>query len=161
MDALKLLKQQHDEARTMFKMVEKAESPAEKRRLMTELADALALHMAIEEQIFYPQTNAARTEDMLLEAVEEHLAAKRSLADILVARPEDKAFDAKVKVLREMIEHHMKEEEGDLFPAIKKQFDSEVLEAIGGQMEAMAAEMQDQNPRMSIPSETSEPAPIE
>lgn len=161
MDALKLLTQQHEEARTMFKMVEEAGSPAEKRRLMADLADELAIHMAIEEQIFYPQTNAARTEDMLLEAVEEHLAAKRSLADILIADPAEKAFDAKVKVLKEMTEHHMKEEEDELFPTVKKTFGADLLETIGDQMEALAAEMQDENPRLAIPNETSEPAPIE
>jgi hemerythrin-like domain-containing protein len=161
MDALKLLETQHREAEALFEMIEKADSPETKRRLMADLADALAVHMAIEEQIFYPQTNASRTEDLLLEAVEEHLAAKRSLADILIADPAEKAFDAKVKVLKEMIEHHVEEEEDELFPTIKKTFDAEALEAMGGQMEALAAEMQDENPRLEIPNETSAPAPIE
>src|SRR5688500_8847072 len=119
MDAIELLKQQHQEVKKLFAMIEEAEGD-DKAALVDELADNLAAHAAIEEEIFYPHTLSARTEDLLREAVEEHLSAKRLLADLLECDVDDDSYDAKIKVLKEQIEHHVEEEEGELFPKVKK-----------------------------------------
>ena len=80
MDAIELLMIQHEEAKALFKKIERAEDD-EKQDLFERVADALAVHATIEEKQFYPATRNARTEEMLQEAVEEHLAAKRIIAD--------------------------------------------------------------------------------
>ena len=93
MNAIELLEQQHKQVKKLFEEIEEAES-GEKEELFDEVADALAVHAAIEEQHFYPATKDARTEELLHEAVEEHLAAKRIIADLLEMDPEDPQFDA-------------------------------------------------------------------
>jgi hemerythrin superfamily protein len=160
-DALKLLKTQHDEAKQLFKKIEKAEGD-EKGELFDELADALAVHATIEEKHFYPATKNARTEELLQEAVEEHLNAKRVIADLLEMSPSDEQFDAKVKVLQEMIEHHIEEEEGELFPKVKKLLSADELEDLGVVMEDMAEDLKAQGaPRENVPAETGAAAPLE
>jgi hemerythrin superfamily protein len=159
MNAIDLLEQQHRDVEDLFSMIEEADGE-QKAELAAELADVLAAHATIEEQIFYPRTLSARTEDMLREAVEEHLSAKRLLADILQSRPSDEQFDAKIKVLKEQIEHHVEEEEGELFPAVKKLMKDQ-LEQIGEEMEALYAELQTGRPSENVPAETSAPAPLE
>jgi hemerythrin superfamily protein len=160
MNAIDLLEQQHREVEKLFKLIEDEEDGERKAELAAELADTLAAHATIEEQIFYPRTLSARTEDILREAVEEHLSAKRVLADILESRPSDEQFDAKIKVLKEQIEHHVEEEEEELFPAVKKLMKHQ-LEEMGAEMEAMFADLLQGRPSEDISAETSAPAPLE
>lgn len=160
MNAIELLETQHREVEKLFAAIEAAGDPQRKEQLFLELADALAIHAKIEEQIFYPESKDARTEDMLREAVEEHLSVKRLIADILEIEGTDPSFDAKCKVLKEQVQHHVEEEEGELFKAVEKLFDSERLEELGEQMEAMAAESLEGEPRMEIPQQTDAPAPL-
>ena len=161
MNAIDLLKKQHVEARKLFKEIEKA-GPEEKEQLFDDLADALAVHAAIEEQHFYPATKDARTEELLQEAVEEHLSAKRIIADLLEMEPDDPQFDAKIKVLQEQIEHHVEEEETELFPKVQKLHSKEEMEDLGVLMEQTAEEMKEQGaPRMEVPKETGAAAPLD
>lgn len=160
MNAIDLLKSQHREVSKLFSKIEKAET-SEKTELFEEIADKLAVHAAIEEHHFYPAVKAKRTEDILLESLEEHLGIKRVIADLMELDGEDETFDAKVKVLKEQVEHHVEEEETDLFPKVKSLFDKEQLEAIGQEMSAEQAELEEKgNPRQSVPSETAQPASI-
>src|SRR5262245_11827961 len=106
MNALKMLKQQHLEVEKLFKQLEAAESAEPRRKRFDEIADALAIHAAIEERHFYPAVNSRQTEDILLESVEEHLQIKRVIADLLQMDAADDEFEAKVRVLRENVEHH-------------------------------------------------------
>ena len=143
------------------KRIEKAEED-EKQDLFEQLADALAVHAAIEEKHFYPATKNARTEELLQEAVEEHLSAKRLIADLMEMSPEDPQFDAKVAVLEEQIEHHVEEEEKELFPKVRKMIGKEELEDLGMVMEDMAEELKASGaPRGSVPAETGSAAPLE
>jgi hemerythrin superfamily protein len=161
MDAIELLKTQHQEVKGLFKRIEKAEED-EKQDLFEQLADALAVHAAIEEKHFYPATKNARTEELLQEAVEEHLSAKRLIADLMEMSPEDLQFDAKVTVLQEQIEHHVEEEEKELFPKVRKMLGKEELEDLGVVMEDMAEELKASgSPRESVPAETGSAAPLE
>ena len=161
MDAIELLKTQHQEVKGLFKRIEKAEED-EKQDLFEQLADALSVHAAIEEKHFYPATKNARTEELLQEAVEEHLAAKRLIADLMEMSPEDPQFDAKLTVLEEQIEHHVEEEEKELFSKVRKMVGKEELEDLGVVMEDMAEELKASgSPRESVPAETGSAAPLE
>src|SRR3982751_5852381 len=140
MNAIDLLKKQHEEAKELLSALEEAEVE-EKEELFEKLADALAMHAAIEEKHFYPATKDDRTEELLQEAVEEHLSVKRLIADLLEMSPADAQFDAKVKVLREQVEHHIEEEEGELFPKVKKAHEAQELDDLGILMEETAEEL--------------------
>src|SRR5688572_23550921 len=98
MDALSLLKKQHREVEELFQKAKSAEGP-EKLQYFLQLADDLATHATIEEKVFYPSVLSGKTEDELLEAVQEHLQMKRILADMLDMEVSDERFDAKLKVL--------------------------------------------------------------
>lgn len=157
MDAVDLLKSQHREVEDLFEEFADATGNQKKRAIFEQIADKLAVHAGIEEKDFYPSVKAEETEDLLLESLEEHLAAKRVIADLLAMDPSDETFEAKVTVLQEQIEHHVEEEEEELFPKVRKLFDSEVLQALAQQMIATQEELlQEENPRDSVLGETSE-----
>jgi hemerythrin superfamily protein len=161
MDAIKMLKKQHREVEALFKELEKAKSAGPRRKTFEKIADALAIHATIEEKHFYPAAKKKQTEDMLLESVEEHLQVKRVIADLLKLDANDPTFMAKATVLKEDIQHHVEEEEDDLFPKVQKLLDDDELEAVAAAMQETAAELQEEGePRMSVPSETREAAHI-
>jgi len=96
----------------------------------------LTIHTIIEEEIFYPACKEVGVKmDDLNEAYVEHDGAKMLIAELEAGSPEDDFFDAKVKVLSEEIKHHVKEEEGELFPKVTKKIDKRGLEALGKAME--------------------------
>jgi hemerythrin superfamily protein len=145
----------------LFQKIGKAD-PDEKERLFDRLADALAVHAAIEEKHFYPATKDARTAELLREAVEEHLSVKRIIADLLEMEPDDAHFDAKITVLREQVEHHVEEEENELFPKVRKVRSKDELEDLGVLMEQTAEELKSLGaPRMEVPKETGAAAPLD
>jgi hemerythrin superfamily protein len=161
MNALKMLKQQHRAVEKLFKELEAAKSAGPKRKTFNEIADALAVHATIEERHFYPGVKQRQTEEVLLESVEEHLEIKRAIADLLQMDPDDDRFEAKVKVLQEDVEHHVEEEETELFPKVEKLIDESELEAIGEAMQETQEELTSEgNPRDAIPGETDAAAPI-
>lgn len=160
MNALELLKQQHEEVKSLFSQIEQTDDSEEKDDLVQELSDKLAAHATIEEKLFYPAAFGRSTKTILAEAVEEHLAAKRILADLLDLTAEDETFDAKIMVLKEQIEHHVKEEEGELFSKVKREMDAETLETLGQQMEELFEEELDNDPSEKVPDETLEAAPL-
>jgi hemerythrin superfamily protein len=161
MNALELLTTQHDEADELFAAIEATDDPEAKAQLFEELADKLAAHAKIEETMFYPAVMAAQTEELLLESVEEHLAIKRVLADLLELDPDDEQFDAKISVMKEQVEHHARiEEEGELFPKVKKLMSADELDGLGGEMVRLFNELLEEEPRTSVPGETGAAAPL-
>ena len=161
MNAIELLESQHREVEKLLSRIESAKEPSEKQRLFETIADHLAVHAAIEEHQFYPAVKAKRTEDILLEALEEHVSVKRVLADLMKTSAGDETFDAKIKVLKEQLEHHVEEEEDDLFPKVKKLLDSEQLEALGQEMSAEQAMLEEKGkPRREIPSQVGQAAEL-
>ncbi|MGC4066799.1 MAG: hemerythrin domain-containing protein [Polyangiaceae bacterium] len=160
MNAIELLTKQHDEVKGLFKELEESDDLEDKDLLLEELSDTLAAHSTIEEKLFYPAAYAEATKELLEEAVEEHLAAKRIIADLLDLTSEDESFDAKVKVLREQIEHHVKEEEEQLFPKVAKELDPKMLRSLGQRMEEMFAREIDDDPSEKVPEQTIEAAPL-
>jgi hemerythrin superfamily protein len=160
MNAIELLKQQHDEVEELFEQFEKARG-AKKEIIFGKIADALAIHATIEEKAFYPSCKAEDTEELLREAVEEHLSVKRLLADAMRCEPDDPQFEAKAAVIKEQVLEHVKEEEKELFPMVKKLFSRDELEDLGVVMEDMARELAAMgSPREQVPSETGAPAPL-
>jgi hemerythrin superfamily protein len=160
-NAVDMLESQHREVEDLFAKLEKADRGERKQRLFTLIADKLAVHASIEEEAFYPAVKAKRTEDILLESLEEHLGIKRVLADLIDLDASDETFDAKTKVLQEQVEHHVGEEEDDLFPKVKKIFDEETLVAIAQQMALLQEELLAKgNPRLAVPAQTDEAAPL-
>jgi hemerythrin-like domain-containing protein len=160
MSAIDMLEAQHREVEDLFEQIEEA-SGAEKKELFEELADKLAVHAAIEEQHFYPAVKSDDTQDLLLEASEEHLSVKRLLADLMTLEPSDETFDAKITVLQEQIEHHVKEEEEELFAKARKLLDKEELDALEQEMTATQEELlEGGSPREAVPSQTDEAAPV-
>jgi hemerythrin superfamily protein len=161
-NAIELLETQHKETKALFRKIDAAEGEEEKQELFEELADALAVHAAIEEQHFYPSTRSARTEELLQEAVEDHLSVKRMIADLLECEPSDAQFDAKIAVLKEQVQQHVKEEEGRLFPEAKRMLSEDQLEDLGLVMEDLAEELREAGaPREQLPAETGSAAPLE
>jgi hypothetical protein len=164
MNATDLLTKQHDELEALIKKVEKAseaKNRAAKNSGFLQLADHMAAHMKIEETEFYPAIMAKQLEDKLLESLEEHLALKRILADLMELEIDDPRFDAKLSVLSETHEHHArKEEEKELFPKVKKLLDKDELEKLGNQMLATFNTLMKHDPREEVPGETEEAAPL-
>ena len=122
-DACDLLDADHKAVKKMFKEYEElTESRArttsqKKKELAQQICQELTVHAQIEEEIFYPALRAALKEtDLLDEAAVEHQSAKDLIAQIQAASEPDDMFDAKVKVLGEYIDHHIKEEKGEIFP---------------------------------------------
>lgn len=161
-DALELLTSQHDEVEELIGQIEDSDDADEKAELFKELADKLAAHSTMEEKLFYPSVMANDTCAQLLEATEEHLAVKRVLADMLDMSPDDDHWDAKLTVLKEEVRHHARdEEEGKLFPILRKTLDRDQLAGLGNDCLAFFEKLISQEPRMNVPMETAEAAPLE
>jgi len=112
-DAIKLLKEDHREAKKLFSEFEHAKGDGKKKKLAHEICLALSVHFELEEQIFYPACEGMVEESDLKEAYVEHDAAKLLVAEIEAnENADDEFFDSKVHVLQEEIEHHIEEEEG-------------------------------------------------
>lgn len=122
-DAIALLKADHRKVEKLFGEFEKARGQGRKKSLAEEICKELAIHARIEEDVFYPACKGHIEEDALKEAFVEHDSAKVLIAEIEAGGPDDEFYDAKVKVLSEMIEHHVKEEEkqnGSIFAQARK-----------------------------------------
>jgi Hemerythrin HHE cation binding domain. len=124
-DAIDLLKEDHDEVNALFKdyemLAEGNGDAGDRRELSKRICGMLAVHAMIEEEIFYPAARAAKVDAALLNEAEiEHGSAKQLIAEIGAAQTDDPLYDARVQVLGEYIRHHVKEEEHELFPACRK-----------------------------------------
>jgi len=130
-----MLKDDHKTVEQLFKRFEKAGERAhvEKRNIVDRIVEALSVHAAVEEQVFYPVVRATvpGTEDLTLESLEEHHIVKWVLSELDSMSPEDERFDAKVTVLIENVRHHVKEEEQDLFPKVRSELGRDSLNDLG------------------------------
>ncbi len=120
MDVFKLLEKDHQKVSGLFKKVENSKG-ATREKLFTELEAELTVHAEVEEKIFYPRLEEEEeTKDMILEAREEHRLVEQLVAELSSMEKTSEQWDAKLKVLKEMVEHHVDEEESELFPKAKK-----------------------------------------
>lgn len=157
-DVLELLTAQH---REVDDLLEKLQSSGDRKALFTELADKLAAHAAAEEKVFYPSVMTEQTSDLLHESVEEHLAVKRLLADMIAMDIDDEEFDAKLSVLEEQVSHHAhEEEEGKLFPLLRAAMSRDELAAIGNEYLVLFEALMQSHPYQNLPDETQEAAPL-
>lgn len=159
MNAIDMLTKQHREMESELEAVSEADG-ATRGQLFREAADALMAHVLVEEQVFYPAVNAKRTEDILLESLEEHLSLKRLLADLVALPPDADSFEPKLHVLVEQVEHHHEEEEKKLFPKVKKLLSADELNELGDQMMAAQAELLAKKPRKLAKQQTDEAAAL-
>ena len=146
-DAITLLMEDHKKVKKMFKDFEKltAAGDTEKSALVKNICAELTIHATAEEEIFYPAVREEiEDEDLMDEADVEHAGAKALIAELESMQPGDDHYDAKVTVLGEYIDHHVKEEEGEMFPQVKKsKVDTRALGAqIRQRKEKLKAEME-------------------
>lgn len=135
MNAIELLEKQHREVENLFKKIEKAEGDGrEQRALFTELADNLDNHAKIEEKYFYPAGRKV-DEDVTLESYEEHAILKSLIRKLRNTKTSDETFKAKLTVLKEIVEHHVEEEEEEYFPKCEKTLGEPLLNELGEKME--------------------------
>lgn len=139
MDAFELLKRDHKKVSEIFEKLEPTTERGVKTReeLFTRLKNELDVHARIEEQIFYPTLKEAQeTHDITLEAYEEHAIVKQLLAELEAMPKDNEEWGAKLKVLQENVEHHVEEEEGEMFKGARKVLSKEQIEQLGARMEA-------------------------
>jgi hemerythrin-like domain-containing protein len=144
-DAITLLKDDHDKAKKMLKELEETTERAVKTReqLFTKLKTELTVHEAIEEEIFYPALKQhAEAKDIVLEAYEEHNVVDMVMGELEQTPFEDETWIAKFTVMKENLEHHIEEEEGEMFEQARDLFDKETLDQLGERMQARKAELQ-------------------
>jgi hemerythrin superfamily protein len=142
-DAITLLKEDHRAAEKLFGQFEKAKDENRKKAIADQVCMELRVHMQIEEEIFYPASrDVLKDDDIVDESVVEHAAAKDLMGEIEGMDPTDELYDAKVTVLQEQIEHHVEEEETELFPKVRKT-DMDV-KAIGARLKARKEELMGQ-----------------
>ena len=146
-NALDLLKRDHDEVDAMFRQFEDMKDDgdaAAKESLVEKICDALTVHAQIEEEIFYPAARRALQQeegkDLLDEAAVEHQTLKDLVGRLESAPIDDPLYDAGVKVLSEYVKHHVKEEEKELFPKVKSS--GLDLADLGGKLEARKTQLQ-------------------
>ncbi len=136
MDAFELLKNDHKKVSQLFKEIEAASGQA-KKQIFSRLQSELDIHAHIEEEIFYPALeNKGESRDITLEAYEEHKVVKDLLAELANGGGPSDEWDAKLTVLKENVEHHVEEEEGELFSKTRKVLSKEEIERCGAQMTA-------------------------
>jgi len=135
MDAFNLLKADHRKVEKLFSQLESASGQA-KMRVFEQIKTELELHTHIEETIFYPALEKPKqTHDLTLEAYEEHDVVKKLLRELSRAKTPNEEWEAKAKVLQENVEHHVEEEENELFEKAEAALSEEQIEALGEQME--------------------------
>lgn len=136
MDAFNLLKADHRKVEKLFSQLESASGQA-KMRVFEQIKTELELHTHIEESIFYPALEKPKqTHDLTLEAYEEHDVVKKLLRELSRAKTPNEEWEAKAKVLQENVEHHVEEEENELFVKAEAALSEEQIEALGEKMEA-------------------------
>lgn len=136
MNAVELLKADHDVVRKLFQDVKESED-SKHHAIFKKIKAELDVHAHIEEAIFYPKMKEdgdKELSDLILEGIEEHRQMKMFLRQLDALVADSEQFEPKLKVLMEDTEHHVKEEEDKMFPLVKEQFESDVLNQLGDKM---------------------------
>ena len=138
MDALKLLKEDHARIKPLLAEIKETTERAEKTRseLFSRIKQELTVHEIIEEEIFYPELKAhPKAKDIVLEGYEEHHVVDLLMGELEALPVEDESWGAKALVMKENVEHHIEEEEGEMFKTARSVFDKGELEDLGARME--------------------------
>jgi hemerythrin superfamily protein len=144
MDALTLLKEDHDQLK---KLMEELDGTTERgvktrERLFTRIQQDLTVHEEIEEEIFYPALKEhPKAKDIVLEGYEEHNVVDMVMEEITTVPYDDETWGAKFTVMKENVEHHIEEEEGEMFKQARQVFDKDELEELGERMQTRRDEL--------------------
>lgn len=147
MNAFQLLKEDHKTVSGIFQQLEPTTERAEKTRteLFAKLKEELDIHARIEETIFYPAIKqAAETREIVLEGFEEHHVVKMLLGELDAMPVDTEEWAAKLKVLQENVEHHVEEEEGEMFQKARQVLDEEQINELGARMEELKTQLKQQ-----------------
>jgi hemerythrin superfamily protein len=147
MNAFQLLKEDHQKVSGIFQQIEPTTERAQKTRteLFAQLKQELDIHARIEETIFYPSIKrAAETREIVLEGFEEHHVIKMLLKELEAMPVDTEEWAAKIKVLQENVEHHVEEEEGEMFQKARDVLSEDEINQLGQQMEEMKRQLQQQ-----------------
>jgi hemerythrin superfamily protein len=143
MDAIALLKADHDKVKKLLTELETTTERGVKTRaeLFATIKGELTVHEIIEEEIFYPELKAhPKAKDIVLEGYEEHHVVDLLMGELESLPVDDETWGAKALVMKENIEHHIQEEEGEMFRTARQVFDKAELDALGGRMETRKLE---------------------
>ncbi|HET7706075.1 MAG TPA: hemerythrin domain-containing protein [Thermoanaerobaculia bacterium] len=145
MDAVALLKTDHKKVRLLLETLDKTDAPARRTKLLSQIETEIKVHATIEEEIFYPafKRKAEESEEMemFFEAKEEHGLVDIMLPKVKSSNPSSDEFAARAKVLKDLVVHHAKEEEKEMFKAAKNLFDKDELKALGARMQTRKREL--------------------
>lgn len=142
MDVFKLLKKDHQKVKELFERIEGTSGEKTRDKTFKELAADLAVHSKVEETIVYPRLQQFdELREMVAEAFEEHRVAEQLLEELAAMEQKDQQWDAKLTVLKEMIEHHVEEEEGELFPEAEELLGEDEAAEMGETVEQEKKEM--------------------
>jgi hemerythrin superfamily protein len=138
MEALELLKQDHQKVKELFEQAEDSEARAEQKRIFSQIKTELETHARIEESVFYPAMQKhEELREMVREALEEHQKVKSLLKEMEKLVDDNEKFEAMLSDLMENVEHHAeKEEEGKMFPKVRQIVDRATLDKLGQELEA-------------------------
>ncbi len=136
MNAIELLKDDHNKVRRLFQKVEASDTAKEKKELFRQIKQELDVHTHIEEKIFYPKVREKEgLEDIVKEGIQEHHQADVFIREIENLVDGSEQFEPKLKVLIEGVEHHAQEEEAEMFPKVEEKFSEAELNDLGKQLE--------------------------
>jgi hemerythrin superfamily protein len=146
MDAISLLKQDHKTVNDLFDEYEKTSDRSAKNRqsLANKISEELVRHMHIEERLFYPMAHERLDQDdkwHVIESLEEHHVVKLCLDEISRLKPDSDRYDAKVKVIKDVVLHHVESEEKEIFPLVQKKVGADELEQLGEQLSSIKKEV--------------------
>lgn len=147
MNAFQLLKEDHQKVSGLFQQLEPTTERAEKTRteLFAKLNEELDIHTRIEESVFYPAIKqAAETREIVLEGFEEHHVVKMLLKELQAVPVDTEQWTAKLKVLQENVEHHVEEEESEMFQKARLVLSEDEINQLGAQMEEMKQQLKQQ-----------------
>ena len=138
MDILELLKEDHQKVKKLFEQGQQTQDKKQQKQIFKEIKSELERHTRLEETIFYPAMEEhEELKDMVLESLEEHKQVKTVLREMGKLSPNSEKFKPKFKVLKDNVEHHAEEEEeGKMFPKIRKVINRAELEELGQELEA-------------------------
>jgi len=143
MNALELLKQDHENVKQLFREAEEAQDPKRRKELFDQIETELEIHTHIEETVFYPAMEQhEELKDLVAEARDEHEEVKELLEDMESMAPEDEDFESSLQDLIENVEHHAEEEEQEMFPKARQVVGDKALEDLGRQLEAAKGKQQ-------------------
>jgi hypothetical protein len=144
---MELLKQDHEKVKKLMEEIDSTTERGVKTReeLFAKFKQEMSIHEQIEEKIFYPRlTEQAKTKEIALEGYEEHHVVDVVIAELEGVPYDDEHWGAKFTVMKENVEHHIEEEEGEMFKLARQALDKDELEELGERMEAMKKELQAQ-----------------